>query len=93
MRTVVRPRLRPQPPATPDCVERWLNLWDRDDIIAPRPWLERDVLPNAGGCLPVSDRVDSDGIWVHTATKYLAQASVAGPVVEAMRLAGEGTAA
>ncbi|MCX5286496.1 alpha/beta hydrolase [Streptomyces sp. NBC_01622] len=93
MRTVVRPRLRPQPPVTPDCVERWLNLWDRDDIIAPRPWLERDVLPNAGGCLPVSDRVDSDGIWVHTATKYLAQASVAGPVVEAIRLAGEGTAA
>ncbi|MET7780070.1 alpha/beta hydrolase [Streptomyces sp. NPDC005388] len=89
MRTVVRPRLRPQPPATPDCVERWLNYWDRDDIIAPRPWLERDVLPNTGGCLPVSDRVDSDGIWVHTATKYLAQASVAGPVVEAIRFAGE----
>ncbi|MFE1840688.1 alpha/beta fold hydrolase [Streptomyces sviceus] len=89
MRTVVHPRLRPQPPATPDCVGRWLNYWDRDDIIAPRPWLERDVLPNTGGCQPVSGRVDSDGIWVHTATKYLAQASVAGPVVEALRLAGE----
>ncbi|WP_123962345.1 alpha/beta fold hydrolase [Streptomyces sp. TLI_185] len=89
MRTVVRPRLRPQPPATPNCVGRWLNYWDRDDIIAPRPWLERDVLPNTVGCLPVSDRVDSDGIWVHTATKYLAQASVAGPVMEAMRLAAE----
>ncbi|MFJ5535436.1 alpha/beta hydrolase [Streptomyces sp. NPDC093261] len=92
-RTVVHPRLRPQPPATPECVRRWLNYWDRDDIIASRPWLERDVLPNTVGCLPVSDRVDSDGIWVHTATKYLAQASVAGPVVEAIRLAGEGTPA
>ncbi|RDD85884.1 alpha/beta fold hydrolase [Streptomyces parvulus] len=89
MRTVVLPRLQPQPPATPDCVERWLNYWDRDDIIAPRPWLDRDVLPNAGGCVPVSDRVDSDGIWAHTATKYLAQASVAGPIVEAIRLAGQ----
>ncbi|MFJ8053693.1 alpha/beta hydrolase [Streptomyces luteogriseus] len=89
MRTVVHPRLRPQPPVTPHSVERWLNYWDRDDIIAPRPWLERDVLPNIRGCLPVSDRVDSDGIWVHTATKYLAQASVAGPVVEAIRRAGE----
>lgn len=89
MRTVVRPRLRPQPPATPDCVGRWLNYWDRDDIIAARPWLERDVLPNTVGCLPVSDRVDSDGIWVHTATKYLAQASVAGPVMEALCLAAE----
>ncbi|MHB9856622.1 alpha/beta hydrolase [Streptomyces krungchingensis] len=93
MRTVVHPRLRPHPPATPDCVGRWLNYWDRDDIIAPRPWLERDVLPNTVGCLPVSDRVDSDGIWVHTATKYLAQASVAGPVVEAIRLAGESASA
>jgi hypothetical protein len=93
MRAVVHPRLRPQPPATPDCVQRWLNYWDRDDIIAPRPWLERDVLPNTVGCLPVSDRVDSDGIWVHTATKYLAQASVAGPVVEAIRLAGQSASA
>lgn len=93
MRTVVHPRLRPQPPATPDCVRRWLNYWDRDDIIAPRPWLERDVLPNTVGCQPESDRVDSDGIWVHTATKYLAQASVAGPIVEAIRLAGESASA
>ncbi|GAA2931279.1 MULTISPECIES: alpha/beta fold hydrolase [Streptomyces] len=93
MRTVVHPRLRPQPPATPDCVRRWLNYWDRDDIIAPRPWLERDVLPNTVGCMPVSDRVDSDGIWVHTATKYLSQASVAGPIVEAVRLAGESASA
>ncbi|MFJ8082153.1 hypothetical protein ACIQ6Y_16225 [Streptomyces sp. NPDC096205] len=37
MRTVVLPR----PPATPDRVERWLNAWDRDDIIALRPLLER----------------------------------------------------
>ncbi|MFF8437871.1 alpha/beta hydrolase [Streptomyces bacillaris] len=89
MRTVVHSRLRPQPPATPDCVGRWLNYWDRDDIIAPRPLLERDILPNAHGGLPESDRVDSDGIWVHTATKYLAQPGVAGPVVEAVRLAAE----
>ncbi|MFF5576005.1 alpha/beta fold hydrolase [Streptomyces luteogriseus] len=93
MRTVVHSRLRPQPPATPDCVRRWLNYWDRDDVIAPRPWLERDVLPNTVGCAPESDRVDSDGIWVHTATKYLAQASVAGPIVEAIRLAGESASA
>lgn len=89
MRTVVHPRLRPQPPATPNCVHRWLNFWDRDDIIAPRPRLERAILPNAAGCLPLTDRVDSDGIWVHTATKYLAQASVAGPVMEALRAAGD----
>ncbi|MGC0333933.1 pimeloyl-ACP methyl ester carboxylesterase [Streptomyces sp. SAI-170] len=89
MRTVVLPRLHPSPPATPDCVERWLNAWDRDDIIVPRPLLEHDLLPNASGCVPQSERVDSDGVWTHTATKYLAHPGVAGPVVEALRHAGE----
>ncbi|MGW2639950.1 alpha/beta fold hydrolase [Streptomyces sp. NPDC001348] len=89
MRAVVRPRLLPQPPAVPGCVERWLNFWDRDDIVVPRPRLEDDVLPNDLGCRPVTDRVDSDGLWAHTATKYLAQPSVAGPVARALRRAGE----
>lgn len=84
MRTVVRPRLLPQPPRTPERVERWLNFWDKDDIIAVRPVLERDLLPNASGVLPRSSRIDSDGMWVHSAEKYLAQAAVAGPVAEAL---------
>lgn len=87
MRTVVRPRLVPQPPRTPDRVERWLNFWDKDDIIAVRPLLERDVLPNASGVIPHSSRIDSDGIWVHSAGKYLAQAAVAGPIAEALMAA------
>ncbi|MFB7954158.1 hypothetical protein [Streptomyces sp. NPDC056045] len=84
MRTVVRPRLLPQPPRTPERVARWLNFWDKDDIIAVRPLLERDVAANAAGVLPRSSRVDSDGVWVHSAGKYLAQAAVAGPVAEAL---------
>jgi hypothetical protein len=84
MRTVVRPRLRPAPPRTPPGVRRWLNFWDRDDIIVARPHLERDILPNALGVAAESKRVDSDGLWVHTATKYLAKADVGGPVAEAL---------
>jgi pimeloyl-ACP methyl ester carboxylesterase len=84
MRSVVWTRVRPQPLATPDSVERWLNFWDRDDIIVPRPILEADMAPSTAGVLPKSERVDSDGIWVHTATKYLADAKVAGPVMEAL---------
>jgi pimeloyl-ACP methyl ester carboxylesterase len=84
MRAVVWPRVRPQPPATPDRVDRWLNFWDRDDIIVPRPILESDVAANAAGVLPESTRTDADGIWTHTATKYLAQPDVAGPVMEAL---------
>jgi pimeloyl-ACP methyl ester carboxylesterase len=84
MRAVVWPKVRPRPPATPETVGRWLNFWDRDDVIAARPILESDVLANAAGVLPRSVRVDSSGLWVHTATKYLAKADVAGPVMEAL---------
>ena len=85
MRAVVWPKVRPRPPATPANVKRWLNYWDRDDIIVPRPILESDLSANATGVLPESTRVDSDGVWVHTATKYLAKADVAGPVMEALQ--------
>ncbi|MET9093358.1 hypothetical protein ABZX72_14835 [Streptomyces cyaneofuscatus] len=78
-------RLRPQPPRTPARVERWLNFWDRDDIVVGRPRLERWMQPNASGVAPVTARVDSEGLWVHTATKYLRQAAVAGPLVEALK--------
>jgi len=84
MRSVVWPKLRPAPPATPVPVRRWLNYWDRDDVITARPLLEHSFLPNASGVRPESDRVDSDGIWVHDAVKYLAKAEVAGPVMEAL---------
>ncbi|AWT41376.1 hypothetical protein HXP45_34150 [Streptomyces actuosus] len=78
-------RLVPRPPRTPDRVERWLNFWDRDDIVVGRPRIRNWMLPNASGVLPVTARVDSDGVWVHTATKYLRQPAVAGPLVEALK--------
>ncbi|WP_187645526.1 alpha/beta hydrolase [Streptomyces sp. TRM49041] len=84
VRTAVRPRVRPQPLSAPACVGRWLNFWDRDDIVAARPALEEFVQPNAASVRPVSGRVDSDGVWVHPAAKYLAQPAVAGPLVEAL---------
>jgi hypothetical protein len=85
MRSAVWPRLRPVPAATPPRVRRWLNYWDRDDVVTARPILEESFLPNADGVRPDSRRVDSDGIWVHDAVKYLAQADVAGPLMEALQ--------
>lgn len=84
IRTAVQPRVRPHPLTTPACVGRWLNFWDRDDLVAARPHLEGFVRPNAAAVLPASRRVDSDGAWVHPAAKYLAQPAVAGPLVEAL---------
>ncbi|MEU8764245.1 alpha/beta hydrolase [Streptomyces sp. NPDC048659] len=89
IRTAVQPRVRPRPLATPGSVGRWLNFWDRDDLVAARPHLETFVRPNADTVRPVSHRVDSDGAWVHPAAKYLAQPAVAGPLVEALTTLGE----
>jgi hypothetical protein len=88
MRTVVWPRLRPRPPSTPDRVERWLNFWDRDDLIVARPRLEELFDANVHGVAPVTERVDSEGLWVHTATKYLDKPGVAGPIAEALQRIG-----
>lgn len=82
--TVVFDRVRPTPPCTPPTVACWLNCWDRDDIVVARPRLEREFAPNAAGVVPESIRVDSDGVWVHNATKYLAHPGVAGRIVEAL---------
>ena len=84
MRAVVWPRLVPQPPRTPETVGRWLNFWDRDDVVTARPRLEGDILPSSSGIRVASCRVDSDGLWVHPATTYLATPGVAGPIAEAM---------
>lgn len=84
VRTAVKPRVRPQPLQVPDSVGRWLNFWDRDDVVAARPLLEDFVHPNKTGVRPESARVDSDGPWVHPATLYLAQPAVAGPLAEAL---------
>lgn len=84
MRTAVRRRMRPQPLAVPASVGRWLNFWDRDDVIAGHPWLEKSITANSASTSPVSRRIDSDGVWTHPALKYLAQPGVAGPVLEAL---------
>jgi hypothetical protein len=84
MRGVVLPRIQPQPLSVPEGVGRWLNVWDRDDLVAARPLIEKDFLPNDRGVLPVSERVDSDGGWVHPASKYLSHPGTAGPIAEVL---------
>jgi hypothetical protein len=84
MSTVVWQRLVPQPPRTPENLGRWLNFWDRDDVVVARPRLADRVLANAAGVVPVTTRIRSTGLWAHTATKYLTRPEVAAPVIEAL---------
>jgi pimeloyl-ACP methyl ester carboxylesterase len=83
LRAVVTPHLRPRPPSTPATVARWLNGWDRDDLIAVRAELA-GIAANTRGVAAESVRVDSDGLWVHPATTYLRTPGVAGPIAEAL---------
>jgi hypothetical protein len=84
MRTVVLPRLRPQPPSTPDNVREWLNFWDPDDVVVARRDLAKDFGPNVLGVSPRSQRVDSPGRWTHPVAKYLEQEEVADPIAKAL---------
>jgi hypothetical protein len=84
MRAVVLPRLRPTPPTTPETVERWLNYWDRDDVIVPRPNLANFFASNEALVGPESRLVRSKGAWVHSVHKYLAQPDVCEPLAETL---------
>lgn len=85
LRTVVLPKVLPSPLRTPEAVGRWLDFWDREDFIAARPLVRHDVEPNSDGIVPISAPTLSDGLWAHSAVKYLKQAQIAGPIAEALR--------
>ncbi|GHB39722.1 hypothetical protein GCM10010377_33190 [Streptomyces viridiviolaceus] len=82
---VVLDRLVPTPASCPENVASWLNFWDRDDIVVGRPQLADWIGPSTGGVKAITTRVDSRGLWTHTATKYLEHGAVARPVIEALR--------
>lgn len=83
--TVVLDRLVPRPARCPENVTSWLNFWDRDDIVVGRPHLAEWIRPSRSGVKAVTERVDSRGLWTHTATKYLEHGTVARPVIEALQ--------
>ena len=78
-------RLRPQPPAFPPNVRRWVNIVDRDDFIAAEPDLRG--LFSAGMS---SDAVFEAGYTVdngadpHSAGFYLGKAQLGKPVGEVL---------
>ncbi|SDY37283.1 hypothetical protein SAMN05421504_105332 [Amycolatopsis xylanica] len=81
LRTVVYERTRPQPPRVPGNVRRWVNLADRDDLVAARPDLTA-LFPGADGVLESGYTVDN-GAKPHEATFYLTKAPVGAAVATA----------
>ncbi|RZQ65670.1 hypothetical protein [Amycolatopsis suaedae] len=82
LRTVVYERTRPQPPAVPPMLARWVNLADRDDLVAARPDLTA-LFPGADGVLESGYTVDN-GAKPHEATFYLAKRETGAAVAAAL---------
>lgn len=83
LRTIVYERLRPQPPTVPDGLARWVNIADRDDIVAARPELTA-LFPGADGVLESGYTVNN-GAKPHEATFYLTKPVVGTTVAAALR--------
>jgi hypothetical protein len=79
LQTIVYDRLRPQPPAVPPKVERWVNIADRDDLVAARPDLT-GLFPGVESAFTVDN-----GAKPHEAAFYLAKQQIGEPVARALQ--------
>lgn len=84
--TIVYPRLRPQPPAFPVHVQRWVNLAARDDFIAAEPDLTNMFkVGKPEGAVFESGQTVDNGAQPHRAEFYLSKVEVGQPVGQALR--------
>jgi len=78
LQSIVYQRLRPQPPGFPSAVRQWVNVADKDDLVAAEP----DLIPFFGSDLP--DGATFDGAFTadngsdpHNAEFYLGKKKIA----------------
>ena len=85
LQSIVYQRLRPQPPSFPSAVQYWLNVSDKDDLVAAEP----DLIPFFGSSLPTGATFDGaftvdNGSDPHNAEFYLGDKKVADAVRAAL---------
>jgi hypothetical protein len=85
LRTIVYERLRPQPPIYPTHVARWVNIADRNDLIAAQP----DLTPLFQASKPDNAALDcswtiDNGAKPHEASFYLTKRQVGQPIATAL---------
>ena len=86
LQSVVYQRLRPQPPSFPSAVQKWVNVADKNDLVAAEP----DLIPLFGSALLEGATFDGaftvdNGSDPHNAEFYLSQKKVAEAVRSALR--------
>lgn len=85
LRSIVYERVKPQPPRYPSRVKRWVNVADRDDVVAAEP----DLTPMFGDGMPAGARFEGgytvdNGAEPHNARFYLGKEQVGRAVGEAL---------
>jgi hypothetical protein len=80
--TVVRPRLRPQPPTWPPPVHRWINVAHPDDVVAVDPDLGR-LFPAPNG-LTIESHTPRSKHEHHAAAGYLDEQATGRAVADAL---------
>jgi hypothetical protein len=84
LRSIVCDRTKPQPPGFPPRVNRWVNIADRNDLVAAEPDLRPQFGdPPAGATFDASWTVDN-GANPHRANFYLGKKQVGVPIAEAL---------
>lgn len=89
LHTVVYERIRPQPPRFPPTVHHWVNIADRNDIVAAEP----DLTPLFGPTAPPGAVLEGgwtveNGAKPHQADFYLTKAQVGQPIGALLSRAG-----
>lgn len=85
LRTIIYDRLQPQPPVYPEHVARWVNIADRNDLVAAQP----DLAPLFQGGEPGTAVLEScwtidNGAQPHDARFYLTKRQVGLPIARAL---------
>ena len=84
LRTVIYHRLRPQPPTFPALIHRWVNLADRNDLVAAEPDLSNQFTRNKPESATLESTPVDNTATPHDATSYLSHEEAGRPVAEAL---------
>lgn len=86
LRSIIYDRIEPQPPAFPTLVERWVNISDRNDLVAAEPDLA-PLFENKNGAGSVLESCWSvlNGKDPHKGESYLGKKEVGEPIAWALQ--------
>lgn len=98
LRTIIYDRIQPRPPVYPSKVRCWVNVADRNDLVAAEPQLA-DLFPNGNGSVGVTegriqsgwlnDEAVNNGPRPHEGEYYLRKRAVGRPLASAFAAEGD----